>query len=1340
MCKRALVFSFFVSLLAFFSCSDDVVPSPTMDYLANSVEGVVGTLEPPQNVTATQGGKQQITVSWDSVSKAVRYYIYAAPTEFESFVQVGESPNTSFKYENLAAGVNRYIKVRAVDYEGNLSKPTAATPGSTLAQPIISNIVGESEKEDSTHTVYWYMENADKYSESLRYIITCADSSGKTLASYDIDASSLKNGTRYDFDELAANESYAYTVAAYLSGDEKSVETSDTVTAATARKLRPGAPEELTASQGISLDGVTLRFKLPEEVSVLLAADKYEQYPLYFKIYRRIADENNDENSWGDPIVSHLYFTGELTEPSNEKSYVVGTEIEWTNEVGSGETDIERGVKYEYKVQSYADNIQRVITSDLSASTATGWTAQLPSFEVKGVERIPNDDKNAYQSTEITFSADWKDDSGEAWKFVLEQTYAADLASLDNGTATKTYTAYDSIEDFNAATQKFNFNDTNAFCGYYTYTFYIVKAADYTEGKAPENPLAAVSAHNTIVLTKTINIPEFPQFAAQGGYKDKVILSWEEEADCAYTLRKSEVGAAGAATTIPVAAEHSDGTTYTYTDTDGIESGKTYAYSLLAQKNGETFISDNAAVARTLGTPEPKFSESSLAYDSITVTWPPVQSATKYTVTLDNTSETQKDEISFDSDGASQNESVTATGNLITYKFERPKGYDDAKLSGANWSVTVVAQSDVDTTQNADAITVRTMGPANIGTAAAAQVQDNFITVTWKPVEKAQGYALQRTRYTITENGYEKAKTDLFYISGDKKITYGETQISDNSVMQLEIGADTFTLTDKQKDMEQTGYGESQSMIAWGVPFDYTVVPLLSADDADSAERIEQYKTNLSAATATSATRGYGQNVTASKSDYTDRVMVSWSKPHNAGDTQPTVYKRERGADSWTSCGTPEAGKQSFSDSVTTTGIFEYAVNYNNSGSKFVASYETSLANTLTALGEQKNAGYAFRITEGNFSAEKPNAANETFGETVKWTPWDTSKRKVGPDKYTIYSKNLNNSGDWFEVATIAADGTVTPLPKGKDWYDVAMSTGSDGRSLTITPNGVAEGQTRLLRAGGTTNTATTGTHDGLLKVQRDYKHYYKIKLEHETENNENGSVSFEIGDDNSIYTYRKITDDEFCKNISLIVADAFAQTGLASLPTTGWVTFTTNGKAGKFVIERGAMWGNQMKWGTSGTDYIHIFHDMPSGAQDLSSGYTINTEQVNYKDGAYSYTPYHLAWGTVKVSHETGLPSYTGYYILNASNHDGNKWNCTIQYSHTSASPTDNQKITINTAYPNDTSYNSSSNDESYTSYRNETLFKEWIPLDLGSSYNKAYATYTNERSVYKGTWWEER
>ena len=288
---------FGILFLCLAGCKNNLLPRP--DLGTGSLIDVGSAWGAPQGVTASQGLKGKIDLQWTPVKKAVRYYIYKADTPFSNYVQIGETSDSTASYSVVvSAGTDAYFKLKAVDINGKESSFSTAVRGTSLARPVISDIVGDSEAGDTSVTVYWYMNNLDAYSDNVRYDVVCLDSSGKEQLR--ISVSSGK--TEALVSGLVPNTTYLYQVEAYNVTDQSLVEESDAITAQTARRLRPDAPESLTVSQGLYSDKVSVSFNLPGMVDVAVEKNVYEQKPLYFKIYRKLVDE---EDSSYIPVCSY---------------------------------------------------------------------------------------------------------------------------------------------------------------------------------------------------------------------------------------------------------------------------------------------------------------------------------------------------------------------------------------------------------------------------------------------------------------------------------------------------------------------------------------------------------------------------------------------------------------------------------------------------------------------------------------------------------------------------------------------------------------------------------------------------------------------------------------------------------------------------------------------------------------------------------------------------------------------------------------------------------------------------------------------------------------------------
>lgn len=372
-------------------CKNQFLEKPTFgsSNVANNEQATgptTGSVEgfgAPSGLKSTQGGYREITLSWNPVPDAVRYYVYRANTQFETFIQVGETGDSSTSYTmKVQSGADFYYRVTAVNHAGEESRFSTIVRGTSLAQPLVSGIEGVEGKEDSDVTVYWYMGNVDAYQKDVRYNVICYDEKGTELARVVVDGSKVKE-TAAVISGLIPNTSYTYGVEAYIVSAQDKVEKCDPIDAATARRLRPNAPENLVVQQGQSKDSITLSFYLPALVDVALPGGFYEQYPLYFKIYRREASSSNTDTGWQ---LIKADFGKTATKPAENENTAEGektaeSEVQKVN-FGAGDVEynpgdtvtftdqtagLKRGTKYEYKVQSFA-YYERDITSQYSAS------------------------------------------------------------------------------------------------------------------------------------------------------------------------------------------------------------------------------------------------------------------------------------------------------------------------------------------------------------------------------------------------------------------------------------------------------------------------------------------------------------------------------------------------------------------------------------------------------------------------------------------------------------------------------------------------------------------------------------------------------------------------------------------------------------------------------------------------------------------------------------------------------------------------------------------------------------------------------------------------------------
>ena len=413
-----------VLVITLFSCQNHLLPSPKVETTPEDSEAKNDTTiiwSAPENLVATHGLKTKIELSWKGVKSAVRYYIYEAPTPYDKFIQVAETTTNTTNYVlDEKSGASKYYKITAVKKDGEESPFSTVAHGTTLANPVITYIGQDEENSDSASSVHWFMNNCNSstYQENVRYTITCFDPAGNNVAEKIHDGNSDYPSIK--FDNLTPNTNYSYQVTAYIVSHQNDTEISDKVDSATARRLRPNPPENLSATLGTSTTENTLTFDLPAMVDVALGNGIYEPKPSYFKIYRRIASEEATEEDWQiiESKFSKETFGTQYTPSNPEEIYEPGQTVTYTDT-----TELKRGVMYEYKVQSYADETTREISSNLSYATTQGFLMAVPKFEIANVIYTDNEltgEDRQFVNIQANYSLNW-DNLGteENYEFII---------------------------------------------------------------------------------------------------------------------------------------------------------------------------------------------------------------------------------------------------------------------------------------------------------------------------------------------------------------------------------------------------------------------------------------------------------------------------------------------------------------------------------------------------------------------------------------------------------------------------------------------------------------------------------------------------------------------------------------------------------------------------------------------------------------------------------------------------------------------------------------------------------------------------------------------------------
>ena len=1136
-------------------CKNQFLEKPTFgsSNVANNEQSTgptTGSVEgfgAPSGLKSTQGGYREITLSWNPVPDAVRYYVYRANTQFETFIQVGETGDSSTSYTmKVQSGADFYYRVTAVNHTGKESKFSAIVRGTSLAQPLVSGIEGVEGKEDSDVTVYWYMGNVDAYQKDVRYNVICYDEKGTELARVVVDGSKV-NETAAVISGLIPNTSYTYAVEAYIVSAQDKVEKCNPIDAATARRLRPNAPENLVVQQGQSKDGITLSFNLPALVDVALPGGFYEQKPLYFKIYRREASSSNTDTGWQ---LIKADFGKTATKPAENENTAEGektaeSEVQKVNfgaedvEYNPGDTvtftdqtaGLKRGTKYEYKVQSFA-YYERDITSQYSASVAIGWLIDQANFRTGKYTPTLNEEKTAYVSATLGFSFEWKTlGLDNEYHFILEETRftlegdSDDASSVEKETID---TKFNSIDEVNAYVRKFNNlnDDTQGINvrGYYRYTLTIFNKNN-TE-------ILVLNSPGRAVVTNSVNVPVIKLFSVSSGYNDKIELQWMHNSNYTYTVEYidadnnietvSDTGTSVAPTInhetlYSGKQDYKDGDVLTYTH--AVAPGKKYEYILRVSE--EISTDSLPIVGRT--SVAPKIEGSGYSYDSITVTWQDVPAA-DFTIAAKYKDSNIAGRYPIEPLQVEGHDAETVEKDAVirTATFDKPNGYTHGNVSGLPVEVTITANVPVTrtvhtldgdvgtsykiTTENLSPLALvsttehNTMGPAMVQAKADEGIYSDKINLTWKEVPGATAYMVLRSGFHIASNAPETPtdspshldfqSTDTYLVkkSEDKwTVSLMPSGVSYDAYFSVSLTDGTFTLSDnlytaagsslKEKDKATMGqWIARQEQLSWGAPYKYSVLPVTNENEAieydyeSSPSSVAVASINLTELPLViGTTKGYAWNVKATKGTYSENgentgVKLTWTRPFTQASQEDgyNVYRAEYNAkdvSAWKQLSEPvKLGQTTYIDETAVPGVmYQYMVAtgvdtdalYPNENAAWVARHDAMLDSEY----ESERLANGFVLPQIEPRVEEINLGNTI---AISWSAPETAgKKNYLFDGYVVEIMNNNIDDQWHEVKTFTFDDSISRNPN----YNYSVE-----------------------------NT------NGLLKVLRDYKFYFRIR------------------------------------------------------------------------------------------------------------------------------------------------------------------------------------------------------------------------------------------------------
>lgn len=1250
----------FFGAISFSACQNELLDSPSFQ---NRGSYSTGRVAAPTNLTATQGGFRSITIKWTAAKSAVFYNIYHSDTATGNFTFLEQTPDATCSYTTSAdPDVKKYYKIQSVDTNGEVSEQYSQICfGTTLATPIITSIK-QNAKGDAI-TVRWYKGvncTTDTYlNDSLNYTIVLYNADGtQVLREETISAMDVKEAadTKYTFTNLTPNTKYKIQIKAYTKSaqDSKSTESSDKEDQSTAHSLIPAAPENFSVSKGTSKDSVTLSWELPKYAEIN-SATAFETRPVYFKIYRKL--ESAPENAY-EPIITYLGTTVNADQPANgstiyfEKtktgeseesiitvtpkdsiavdyskadetkaeeafpSYIPGTIITYIDK------NVKSGKKYSYRIQSFIDDSKKKnITSDESICEDFGWLINSPTIQVSSKPNYyNNDNKQLIESFLVTMNFKF-DDFGQKYNYIITET-CQEMENVETGEGesktiekepvgdeTKEKYSSTSYADFFPWKKEYKTEELkeNHF-KYYSYSVAITSEDGKTEYASIDAP------GKIIIIDKKESVPNVDDFSVQDGYSNKFILSWTYDETCSYKViytnkdkngkEESKIEKTFAADELKNEKGESCVTGDKVKFSHQAESGDTRTVYTLVGSNGFESSRILDGEYKTLGTPEPYFEPS---YKSIKVIWKPVQKATSYTITATYNKEEIKakniTKIETDENGNFYCVITEPYGETINGE-ERISNTTNAEIAGNPIDFEIKATSSTEETPyDSDTITNSNIKISTLGPAATkiTQIQGagKQILLKWNKIEGAKGYIIFRKKYSKSLIGMPDKADVYFYSAEDKSLSL----IQDDSTPSASCNetAGLFTFYDKYKEAQNydSQYETDQAQIAWGLPFGYTVIPVLKDSDftiddnlviTGTEDSIAYTKESLDKIEQKGATYGYGLALTASKATSQHTVELNWEPPYGVS-SEPMIFRRAYNASAGSSWKLDAIGSSKDIKTIECVPevnykAYDYIVCYKPERYEDLTIdpyYEKYLSESVeTVNNERNNKGYIFSFAPitatYNGTREGADYKKDKFyySERVSWNAYDYSERAVGPISCSIEMLNTNKTTGWVKLADIDINnGLVTDtldvsdngITEKKYIKDLILDSSRD-RMLILSPRGI-------------TNKTSPNT-DGLLKVLRDAKHYYRIRCSFKDKNNTTVDLPGE-----PVSAYRQITDEELAKATMLVIADAFNKTSQGS---------TINGSTGSFWWD--AETNYVPRWyplKMKINNYIHVWENLPN-------------------------------------------------------------------------------------------------------------------------------------------------
>lgn len=1327
-----IVFSLFL-----FSCSDNLLDSPKSEGNSDSAN-VADFIDSPANLTATNGGFKVIDLSWKSVRGAKSYLIFAADSPFDEYVQIWETNEISYSVP-VPAGKSKFYKVQAKNYKDVLSSFSNVASGSSLARPVITAI--EQNAEGNSATVNWWMENCTNstYANLIRYTVKVYSADGSTVLK---EVSVAGKETQVTIEGLEPKTKYNFLVEAYIISAQTNVEFSGMIDSETARKLIPEAPANLEVGQGVSAEEICLSWDCPQYVDVSAGNGIFEQRPVYFKIYRKKTDSTED-------YVEIVHYIGSVLQGDSSKNifnfdcltqtcsderlrvekstedgavacenykYVGKSKIFWTDK-----TELERGIQYSYKVQAFVDDVKKSISSDKCAAEENGWLISVPVLSVKDSYIV---DDSGLKYSKIIFGF-----NGEFEKFGKDYSYILVESRTDFSDENLVETQFE-FENFEELLKNERiFENPKEQSGYYTYKIFIAP----TENKNPESAYTRANIPGKFVVTDdSMLVPKITTFEVADGFSDRFEIQFNYIEEYVYYL-----------CWIPVVDGVEQEQQYLLLKKDNLSitddengekiaefiheapAGEKRTYILEVENNKITANRVCQNVSETLG--KAKLSNKEKFYEKIQVEWQKVQKADEYSVEAFFT-ENPENKISVGEDSI-----LSEDGKTFICTINEPFGWNNAEISGQSVTVKIISKNTGTGNSTESTIETSTMGPALVEL-KAENADRNSMSVSWKKIDGAKGYVVGRGKCSDGLSGLVES-ADSYFVSADGTTVNIEGSLVEKERVEVTLENGIFTLTDKyvdtaENETNQIAYKKNQSEIVWGLEYKYSVIPVLAEEDfVFEAENSKIVLTQQSKVVyenldfVSNGTAGYGLDLKAGKAADNEKIEITWKQPFGCKSKTPSLYIREskKSGGSWKyydKGNLVSSDKELYQTQIIPENpleAYDFLVVYESASSEISEipdSFEKKLKKTMAEDSplEQQNKGYILSLDKIYANC----ILGSGYTEQIKWTDYDFDKRKLGPDYYELQVFNLDKACGWTTIGKIDVKNKID-ISAYEDSVKIKLVEANQNSAwVKIEPVfDLQDGQ----------NVGSDGTNtSGMLKVLRNFKHYYRLVAYRKI--SEEKTVTASVGSDFSVYGYRNITDEEFAKSVSLVLADAIFQCGISSGGEN-----SVSGKPGKFTIgHTGA--SKTVYWGTDGEDYQHIFQGGSSSDKDnpFASCFILNFKKIEQRSAVDGNTLYHLPETEITVTTEkidgdkTYPVSYSGKFSISVG-----------AAGYKGLTPLSDKVKTswILTIKKNGEVVKSITEE-------NKEKFLEWFPYDIGTSHGSEEKTFNSAIPVYQSPWWE--